>query len=90
LGPSCFFSASSNIGPPGAAWELPGLSPIKLFVHRSPVLNEKDTVILADFANSTGDPVFDGTLRQGLAVELEQSPFLKIMDDRSYSAISAW
>jgi DNA-binding winged helix-turn-helix (wHTH) protein/tetratricopeptide (TPR) repeat protein len=53
----------------------------KLFVHRSPVLNEKDTVVLADFANSTGDPVFDGTLRQGLAVELEQSPFLKIMND---------
>ena len=52
----------------------------KLFVHRSPALTE-DSVVLADFANSTGDPVFDGTLRQGLAVELEQSPFLKIMDD---------
>jgi DNA-binding winged helix-turn-helix (wHTH) protein/tetratricopeptide (TPR) repeat protein len=45
------------------------------------VLTETDTVVLADFANSTGDPVFDGTLRQGLAIELEQSPFLKIMDD---------
>jgi eukaryotic-like serine/threonine-protein kinase len=53
----------------------------KLFVHRSPALTEKDSVVLADFANSTGDPVFDGTLRQGLAVELEQSPFLRIMDD---------
>ena len=38
-------------------------------------------MVLADFANTTGDPVFDGTLRRGLAVELEQSPFLKIMDD---------
>ncbi len=53
----------------------------KLFVHRSPALTEKDSVVLADFANSTGDPVFDGTLRQGLAVELEQSPFLRIVDD---------
>ena len=54
---------------------------LKLFVHRSPALTEKDSVVLADFANSTGDPVFDGTLRQGLSVELEQSPFLRIMDD---------
>ena len=37
--------------------------------------------MLADFVNTTGDPVFDGTLRQGLAIQLEQSPFLKIMDD---------
>ncbi|MDT7812433.1 MAG: eukaryotic-like serine/threonine-protein kinase, partial [Acidobacteriaceae bacterium] len=37
--------------------------------------------VLADFANATGDSVFDGTLRQALAVQLEQSPFLKIMDD---------
>jgi eukaryotic-like serine/threonine-protein kinase len=47
----------------------------------SPVLTEKDTVVLADFANSTGDPVFDGTLRQGMAVELEQSPFLSLISD---------
>jgi eukaryotic-like serine/threonine-protein kinase len=57
------------------------LGAFRLFVHRPPVLTEKDTVVLADFANSTGDPVFDGTLRQGLAIQLEQSPFLKIMDD---------
>ena len=44
-------------------------------------LTDKDTVVLADFANATGDPVFDGTLRQALAIQLEQSPFLKIMDD---------
>lgn len=50
--------------------------------HRRPVLSEKDTVVLADFANSTGDPVFDGTLRQGLAVELEQSPFLSLISDQ--------
>ena len=44
-------------------------------------LTDKDVLVLADFANTTGDPVFDGTLRQGLAIQLEQSPFLKIMDD---------
>jgi DNA-binding winged helix-turn-helix (wHTH) protein/tetratricopeptide (TPR) repeat protein len=44
-------------------------------------LTDKDVLVLADFANSTGDPVFDGTLRQALAIQLEQSPFLKIMDD---------
>ena len=41
-------------------------------------LSEKDTIVLADFANATGDPVFDGTLRQGLAVQLEQSPYLSL------------
>ena len=51
----------------------------KLFVHRAPVLTERDTVVLADFANSTGDPVFDGTLRQGLEVQLQQSPYLNLM-----------
>jgi serine/threonine protein kinase/tetratricopeptide (TPR) repeat protein len=45
-------------------------------------LTEKDTVVLADFLNSTGDPVFDGTLKQALAVDLEQSPFLNILSDR--------
>jgi eukaryotic-like serine/threonine-protein kinase len=44
-------------------------------------LTDKDVLVLADFTNTTGDPVFDGTLRQGLAIQLEQSPFLKIMDD---------
>jgi hypothetical protein len=48
-----------------------------LFAHRGKkVLTERDTVVLADFDNSTGEPVFDGTLRQGMAVQLEQSPFL--------------
>jgi eukaryotic-like serine/threonine-protein kinase len=45
------------------------------------VLTERDTVVLADFANTTGDPVFDETLRQGLAVQLEQSPFLSLISD---------
>ena len=45
-------------------------------------LTEKDTIVLADFANTTGDPVFDGTLKQALAVQLEQSPFLNIFSDQ--------
>jgi DNA-binding winged helix-turn-helix (wHTH) protein/tetratricopeptide (TPR) repeat protein len=50
--------------------------------HRATALTAKDTVVLADFVNSTGDPVFDGTLRQGLAIQLEQSPFLSITSDQ--------
>jgi Tfp pilus assembly protein PilF len=45
-------------------------------------LTEKDTVVLADFDNSTGDAVFDGTLKQALAVDLGQSPFLNVLSDR--------
>jgi tetratricopeptide (TPR) repeat protein len=44
-------------------------------------LTDKDTIVLADFTNTTGDPVFDGTLRQGLASQLEQSPFLSLVSD---------
>ena len=51
------------------------------YFHRRPVLTDKDTIVLADFTNTTGDPVFDGTLRQGLAVQLEQSPFLSLVSD---------
>ncbi len=48
--------------------------------HAAP-LTEKDTIVLADFTNTTGDPVFDGTLRQGLSSQLEQSPFLNLLSD---------
>jgi len=44
-------------------------------------LTDKDTIILGDFTNSTGDAIFDGTLREGLSVELEQSPFLSLVSD---------
>jgi serine/threonine protein kinase/tetratricopeptide (TPR) repeat protein len=49
--------------------------------HHSATLTEKDTIVLADFVNTTGDPVFDGTLKQALAVQLEQSPFLNILPE---------
>src|SRR5689334_24908961 len=51
------------------------------YMHRAPKLTDKDTIVLADFENKTGDPVFDGTLRQGLAVQLEQSPFLSLVSE---------
>jgi eukaryotic-like serine/threonine-protein kinase len=44
-------------------------------------LNEKDTIVLADFANTTGDAVFDDTLKTGLSVALRQSPFLNLLSD---------
>jgi eukaryotic-like serine/threonine-protein kinase len=49
--------------------------------HRGPKLTEKDTIVLTDFTNTTGDPVFDGTLRQGLSAQLSQSPFLTLISD---------
>ena len=55
--------------------------------NRGPVLSERDTIVLADFTNSTGDAVFDGALKQGLAVQLAQSPFLSILSDEKVADI---
>ena len=52
-----------------------------IYSRRPPTLTDKDTIVLADFVNRTGDPVFDDTLRQGLAVQLQQSPFLSLISD---------
>ncbi len=53
------------------------------YAARGPTtLTEKDTIVLADFDNKTGDPVFDDTLRQGLSVALHESPFLSLVSDR--------
>jgi eukaryotic-like serine/threonine-protein kinase len=51
------------------------------YLHRTPKLTDKDTIVLADFANSTGDAVFDDTLKTGLNVSLRQSPFLNVLSD---------
>src|SRR5215467_4491027 len=56
------------------------------FSHRATALTEKDTIVLADFDNKTGDPVFDDALKQALAVDLGQSPFLNILSDRKMAA----
>jgi serine/threonine protein kinase/tetratricopeptide (TPR) repeat protein len=59
------------------------VSIIAAFVHfkKAQPLTDKDTVLLADFVNTTGEPVFDGTLKQALSVQLAQSPFLNIFPE---------
>jgi serine/threonine protein kinase len=52
-----------------------------IYSRRPAPLTDKDSIVLAEFTNTTGDPVFDDTLRQGLAVQLQQSPFLSIISD---------
>jgi serine/threonine protein kinase/tetratricopeptide (TPR) repeat protein len=58
-----------------------GLGGWFLFIRNAHVLTDRDTIVLADFTNTTGDSVFDDTLRQGLAVQLEQSPYLSTVSD---------
>ena len=53
------------------------------FAHRPHPLNETDTVVIADFSNSTGDAVFDDTLKQALGVSLQQSPFFNVLSDQT-------
>jgi eukaryotic-like serine/threonine-protein kinase len=52
------------------------------FSRQAHALTDRDTIVLTDFTNTTGDPVFDDALRQGLSVQLEQSPFLSIVSDQ--------
>jgi DNA-binding winged helix-turn-helix (wHTH) protein/Flp pilus assembly protein TadD len=80
-------SEPSRSQPPRARWLVVATAILALGVlvvwkwHPRPRSTEKDTIVLADFTNTTGDPVFDGTLRQGLAVQLEQSPFLRLVSE---------
>jgi DNA-binding winged helix-turn-helix (wHTH) protein/tetratricopeptide (TPR) repeat protein len=60
-----------------------------LLRHRTSSLNSRDPVLVADFANHTGDPVFDDALRQGLEVQLQQSPYLNLVsEDRIQKTLS--
>jgi serine/threonine protein kinase/tetratricopeptide (TPR) repeat protein len=65
----------------GAAATIAVVAGGYIFYPRPAKLTDKDTIVLAEFINKTGDPVFDDTLRQGLAVQLEQSPFLSVVSD---------
>ena len=65
-----------------AAIALVAVGYIFYFYPRQAPLTDKDTIVLGDFTNTTGDPVFDDTLRQGLAVQLQQSPFLSLISDQ--------
>ena len=51
------------------------------YFNRKPALSEKDTILLADFENKTGDEIFDGALKQALAIQLQQSPFLNLFPE---------
>ena len=57
------------------------IAAVVFYPRGAPALTEKDDILLADITNSTGDPVFDGTLKQALAVNLGQSPFLNIISE---------
>jgi eukaryotic-like serine/threonine-protein kinase len=63
------------------ALALTATAPVSLVGTKPRALSERDSIVLADFANSTDEPVFDLTLRQGLAAQLGQSPFLSIVPD---------
>jgi serine/threonine protein kinase/tetratricopeptide (TPR) repeat protein len=87
-------AASVEQESPLRKWVVPVASAVVLlglavgayfYFHRAPVLTEKDSIVIADFTNTTGDPVFDGTLRQGLSAQLEQTPFLKMVTDDQVS-----
>ncbi len=81
---------SSELRLPSRRWQIASAVVVVLLAaaaamllqnRKAQALTEKDTVLLADFVNTTGDPVFDGTLKQALAVQLEQSPFLNLLSD---------
>ncbi len=85
-------AAVSAIVPPKNPWKLlvPAIAALLVLLiagalyfrsRQSAKLTEKDSVLLADFVNTTGDAVFDGTLKQALAVQLEQSPYLNIFPE---------
>src|SRR5215470_6653940 len=67
-----------------AAIALLSVLVVGVFLHerRQQALTEKDSILIADFLNTTGEPVFDGTLKQALAVQLQQSPFLNIVPEQ--------
>ena len=56
------------------------------YFNRTPKLTDRDTIVLADFTNTTGDSVFDDTLKQALSVALNQSPFLNVLSDNKVAA----
>jgi serine/threonine protein kinase/tetratricopeptide (TPR) repeat protein len=84
-------SVSSSAKPGPSHWKI--AAPVCLLLaaiiaggfywraHRRPKLTEQDTLVLADFNNTTGDPVFDDTLKQAISVQLAQSPFLNVLSD---------
>jgi len=89
-------AAEIPLTPKGRLWKiavpaaavLVALAALGLYyrTHRPKPLTDRDTVVLADFSNSTGDPVFDDTLKTALSVSLNQSPFLNVLSDNKVAA----
>jgi eukaryotic-like serine/threonine-protein kinase len=86
-------AASASKSDSGLGWKAVGVGGAALVAvlaiggwlyntRRAHALTQADTVVLASFANKTGDPVFDETLRQGLAAQLQQSPFLSLVSEQ--------
>jgi serine/threonine protein kinase len=73
-----------KMGVPIAALLLAALTADVLYhrLHAPGPLTDRDTIVLADFANSTGDPVFDGALKKALEVDLQQSPYLNVLSEQ--------
>ena len=93
IAPAPGSSAASPVATPASRSRLPlaagALIVIALIAggtyfvtHRAPKIKEEGSLVLADFTNTTGDAVFDGALRQGLASQLAQSPFMHVLSDR--------
>lgn len=72
---------------PAAAIALALAAAGYFYAHRPAKLTDLDTIVLADFVNRTGDPIFDDTLRRGLAIQLEQSPFLRLVSDQGIQKV---
>ncbi|HEX5235007.1 MAG TPA: serine/threonine-protein kinase [Silvibacterium sp.] len=81
------FSAKGiGLGVLGAAVVIAAIAGGLWYTRQSKHLTDKDTVVVADFENSTGDPVFDDTLKTALTVALDQSPFLNVLPDTQVAA----
>jgi serine/threonine protein kinase/tetratricopeptide (TPR) repeat protein len=85
---SVVVAAPSRLAPRWTLWAsaavvvIAGATAAAFYLNRPPTLTSKDAIVLADFDNKTGDPLFDDTLRQGLSVELQQSQFLTLITQR--------
>ncbi len=85
-------SSSTVLPPPRPKWRLyaalgallcaVGIIGFVIYQQRANAITEKDSILVTDFVNTTGDAVFDGTLKKALAVDLQQSPFLNVVPDQ--------
>ena len=75
-----------KVGAPVAAAVVALASGSYFYSHRAPKFTEKDSIVLADFENKTSDPIFDYTLKEAVAVQFEQTPFLNSLSEQKINA----